>query len=81
MDHHISGSMDTSAFFVWINLGAVTRDGADDTKIMARLREKKVYVGAGYMHASEESGWFRMVFAHPKPIIQGLRRIAQALEI
>ncbi|KAB8279507.1 pyridoxal phosphate-dependent transferase [Aspergillus minisclerotigenes] len=71
-----------AAFFVWINLGAVTEDGASDTEIMARLREKKVYVGAGYMYASEEPGWFRMVFAHPTPILQeGLQRIAQALEI
>lgn len=71
-----------AAFFVWINLGAVTKDGANDTEIMARLREKKVYVGAGYMYASEKPGWFRMVFAHPTPILQeGLQRIAQALEI
>lgn len=70
-----------SAFFLWIQLGAVVADQqTTDDDILGKLHEHKVYIAAGYAYASEESGWFRMVFAHPTEVLQeGLRRMVQAL--
>lgn len=79
--HQIPYRQSNAAFFLWIRLGAATADRkATDDEILAKLRDQKVYIAAGYAYASEESGWFRMVFAHPRDILEeGLKRMLQAL--
>lgn len=54
---------------------------ASDDEILAKLRQCKVYLAAGYAYKSEESGWFRMVFAHPVYVLEeGLKRLIRALD-
>ncbi|KAJ5974677.1 aspartate aminotransferase [Penicillium waksmanii] len=67
--------------FLWILLGTATTDTkATDEEILAKLRDQRVYVAAGYAYASEESGWFCMAFAHPRDVLEeGLKRTLQAL--
>ncbi|CAI7624278.1 unnamed protein product [Penicillium pancosmium] len=79
--HRIPYCQSNAAFFLWIRLGAATADRkATDDEILAKLRNQKVYIAAGYAYASEESGWFRMVFAHPRDVLEeGLKRMLQAL--
>ncbi|KAJ5107102.1 hypothetical protein N7456_003777 [Penicillium angulare] len=81
--HEIPYSQCNATFFLWIRLGAVVKDpNTTDDEILAKLRNLKVYIAAGYAYASEERGWFRLVFAHPRPVLEeGLQRIAQALEL
>ena len=71
-----------AAFFLWVNLGAVVKDtGATDDGTLVKLRQHKVYLAAGYAYKSEESGWFRMVFAHPVYVLEeGLKRLVRALD-
>jgi bifunctional pyridoxal-dependent enzyme with beta-cystathionase and maltose regulon repressor activities len=79
--HRIPYCQSNAAFFLWIRLGAATADTkATDDEILAKLRDQRVYIAAGYAYASEESGWFRMVFAHPRDVLEeGLKRMLQAL--
>ncbi|KAI9933168.1 hypothetical protein MW887_007639 [Aspergillus wentii] len=71
-----------AAFFVWMNLGAKMKDRTTtDADILARLRREKVYIAPGSVYGAEESGWFRMVFAHPRSVLEeGLRRMVKAVE-
>ncbi|KAJ5279493.1 hypothetical protein N7478_004865 [Penicillium angulare] len=81
--HEIPYSKCNATFFLWIRLGAVVKDpNTTDDEVSAKLRKFKVYMAAGYAYASEERGWFRMVFAHPRPVLEeGLQRVAQALDL
>jgi len=82
-DHGIQYHKPNAAFFLWINLGAATKNSKlSDDEILTRLRAKKVYIAAGSAYASEETGWFRMVFAHPTNVLEeGFRRMVETLEI
>lgn len=79
--HKIPYREANAAFFLWIRLGAATVDKkATDDDILAKLQNHRVYIAAGYAYASEESGWFRLVFAHPRDVLEeGLKRMLQAL--
>lgn len=80
-DHQIPYRQANAAFFLWIRLGVATVESkTTDDEILAKLHNHRVYIAAGYAYASEESGWFRLVFAHPKYVLEeGLRRMLQAL--
>lgn len=71
-----------AAFFIWINLGAVAKDRtSSDKDILARLHKERVYIATGAIYASEEPGWFRMVFAHPQNVLEeGLNRMLRAIQ-
>lgn len=69
-----------AAFFIWINLGAVLKDVTPD-EIMARLRKNRIYIAAGEHYAAEEAGWFRLVFSHPKCVLEeGLKQMAVSIQ-
>lgn len=72
-----------AALFVWIYLGSVASDSAgSDSDILDNLRREKVYITAGSTYASEKPGWFRIVIAHPKHILdEGFKRIIQAISL
>lgn len=66
---------------MWINLGAIVKnpDMTDDA-LLSRLRQEGVYMTSGSTYACEEPGWFRVVMAHPRHVLQeGLRRMMLAL--
>ncbi|GFG27157.1 hypothetical protein IFM61606_07175 [Aspergillus udagawae] len=69
--HGIPYYKSNAAIFVWMNLAAVLRDKSiKDADILRELRSQKVYIAAGYAYASEEAGWFRMVFAHSQSVLE-----------
>jgi bifunctional pyridoxal-dependent enzyme with beta-cystathionase and maltose regulon repressor activities len=70
-----------AALFVWINLGAIVKDpNLTDEILLSRLRSEGVYMTSGATYASEEPGWFRMVIAHPRHVLEeGLSRMMRAL--
>ncbi|EYE98293.1 putative aspartate aminotransferase [Aspergillus ruber CBS 135680] len=74
-------SQSNAALFVWVHLGAVTRNrAATDGDILECLHREKVYVTSGLTYASEEPGWFRIVIAHPKHVLEeGFKRIVRAI--
>ncbi|KAJ5816978.1 aspartate aminotransferase [Penicillium robsamsonii] len=80
--HHIPYVESNAAFFVWMNLRAALKDrAATDKDILARLRKEKVYIAVGTAYAAEEVGWFRMVFAHPRNVLEeGLNRMLRAIQ-
>ncbi|KAJ5352360.1 hypothetical protein N7452_001334 [Penicillium brevicompactum] len=80
--HGIPYLESNAALFVWINLGSVFQDGlVTDEEILLKLRKEKVYIARGRIYASEEAGWFRMVFAHPKDVLEeGLNRMLRAVK-
>ncbi|PWY68365.1 aminotransferase [Aspergillus eucalypticola CBS 122712] len=79
-----------AAFFLWVNLGKRYRelhpeqttglgDGISD-KVMQLLLQRKVFLASGVLFGSEHSGWFRIVFTHPREYLEeALRRIVLAL--
>jgi aspartate/methionine/tyrosine aminotransferase len=51
------------------------------TEIMDTLMEKKVFLASGEAFGTDEEGWFRIVFAHPKEYLElGLQRIADVVK-
>ncbi|CAG7985264.1 unnamed protein product [Penicillium olsonii] len=80
-DHGIPYTQSNAALFVWVNLGAMTKGhGATDADILEILNREKVYVTSGLTYASEQPGWFRIVIAHPKHVLdEGLKRIFGAM--
>ncbi|GAQ44870.1 hypothetical protein AtubIFM56815_009359 [Aspergillus tubingensis] len=79
--HNIPYVECNAAFFIWLNLGALTKSRTTtDQDILARLRQEKVYIAPGSIYAAEETGWFRMVFAHPPHVLkEGLSRMIRAV--
>lgn len=79
--HNIPFQESNSALFIWANLAAVVKDGpVPDEEILSRLWAKRVYVTSGSTYASEREGWFRLVIAHPRHVLdEGLGRIVSAL--
>lgn len=90
---HIPGV--NAAFFVWVNLGKVFRDGIAAThgvalsnqgtaltaKVYERLMERKVFLVDGDAAGAEEPGWFRLVFTQPPELVsEAIKRIAAALK-
>ncbi|KAL4755788.1 pyridoxal phosphate-dependent transferase [Aspergillus foveolatus] len=70
-----------AALFVWIKLGAIVKDTEmTDDVLLSRLRKQGVYMTSGSTYACEEPGWFRVVMAHPRHVLEeGLRRMMRAL--
>ncbi|KAJ0418812.1 pyridoxal phosphate-dependent transferase [Aspergillus carlsbadensis] len=70
-----------AALFVWINLGAIVKDPEmTDDVLLSRLRLEGVYMTSGATYACEEPGWFRVVMAHPRRVLEeGLKRMMRAL--
>ncbi|KAJ5991942.1 hypothetical protein N7451_007666 [Penicillium sp. IBT 35674x] len=78
-----------AGFFLWINLGkkylqshheAAEQEIELTELIFQKLLEKKVYVAHGIAYGSENPGWFRVVFAHPRPWLEeAMRRILDAI--
>lgn len=64
-----------------MKLGAIVEDRtATDQEILMKLRKERVYIASGTIYASEETGWFRMVFAHPQHVLEeGLNRMLRAI--
>jgi 1-aminocyclopropane-1-carboxylate synthase len=51
-----------------------------DEAIMEKLLAKKVFIASGADFGSEEPGWFRIVFTHPRVYLEeGLKRMIDAL--
>ncbi|RAL02992.1 putative aminotransferase [Aspergillus ibericus CBS 121593] len=79
-----------AAFFLWVNLGKKYRElHPEETanlgdeisdKVMQLLLQRKVFLASGFLFGSEKSGWFRIVFTHPREYLEeALRRIVLAL--
>jgi aspartate/methionine/tyrosine aminotransferase len=52
----------------------------DDETITRKLLAKKVFIASGAAFGSEEPGWFRIVFTHPRTYLEeGLKRMIEAL--
>lgn len=48
---------------------------------MQRLMAKKVFIANGEAFATEEPGWFRVVFSQPRAYVaEGLKRMVTAFE-
>jgi bifunctional pyridoxal-dependent enzyme with beta-cystathionase and maltose regulon repressor activities len=64
-----------------VNLSSVgNRQSFNDDYILALLRQKKLYITSAMAYRNEEPGWFRMVIAHPKSVLdEGLKRLLEAL--
>ena len=79
--HGIPYQEANAALFLMVNLGAVVPDRSlNDGGITTLLRENKVYITAGSGYRAEQPGWFRVVIAHPKSVLdEGLKRIIQAI--
>jgi bifunctional pyridoxal-dependent enzyme with beta-cystathionase and maltose regulon repressor activities len=80
--HDVPYLESNAAFFIWVNLSAAIQgDTTTDQEILSRLRNEKVYIAIGTAYASEEAGWFRLVFAHPANVLEeGLNRMLRALK-
>ena len=51
-----------------------------DDAIIQRLMRKKVFIAKGTDFGGEDSGWFRIVFTHPKSYLElALNRMIEAL--
>lgn len=78
-EHGIPYQQSNAALFVWTRLGDVMK-GQDDDTILRRLRAEKVYLTSGATSAAEEQGWFRIVMAHPRVVLdEGLKRILHVI--
>ena len=79
--HGIPYQKSNASLFLMVNLAAVVQDKLlNDDDILSLLRMKKVYVTSGASFRSEQSGWFRVVIAHPYNMLdEGLKRIVDAL--
>ncbi|CAG8058383.1 unnamed protein product [Penicillium olsonii] len=82
-NHGIPYLESNAGLFVWMNIGAAVQgDPITDHEVVERLRKEKVYIATGAVYASEETGWFRMVFAHPKDVLEeGLNRLLRAIDV
>ena len=81
-NHGIPCQKSNATLSIWANLRAAIKDDSiKDDDILRRLREQMVYITSGEGYQSEQPGWFRIVFAHPKPTLdEGLRRIIRTLK-
>lgn len=82
-----------AAFFLWVDLkplfskvatqGERSKQGKElSAAIMERLMGEKVFVANGEAFASEEPGWFRVVFSQPRRYVEeGLKRIIKAFAV
>ncbi|CAI7632653.1 unnamed protein product, partial [Penicillium viridicatum] len=78
-----------AAFFMWLNLGKIYRklypeisENEDvGEKVMQQLLEQRVCLTSGATLGSEQDGWFRIVFSHPRAYLnEALQRIIAALK-
>ncbi|OJJ44445.1 hypothetical protein ASPZODRAFT_71597 [Penicilliopsis zonata CBS 506.65] len=78
-----------AAFFLWVNLGRKYREihphtsENEDTgeKVMQLLLQHKVFLASGALFGSEQNGWFRIVFSHPREYLrEAMRRIIDAVK-
>ncbi|CAF9940925.1 hypothetical protein IMSHALPRED_002227 [Imshaugia aleurites] len=91
--HHIPySSKVNAAFFLWVDLKPLFSKVATEEErkkqgkdlsgaIMQRLMAKKVFIANGEAFATEEPGWFRVVFSQPRAYVaEGLKRMVTAFE-
>ncbi|KAM6512079.1 hypothetical protein FALCPG4_017065 [Fusarium falciforme] len=80
-EHEIPYRTSNASLFLMVNLSAmVPSQSVTDDDILALLRKEKVYAISGTAYRSEEPGWFRVVIAHPKYVLdEGLKRMLRAL--
>ncbi|KAJ5119730.1 hypothetical protein N7448_010399 [Penicillium atrosanguineum] len=78
-----------AAFFLWVNLGKKYRELHPDVsededlgeQVMQQLLNHRVFLASGALFGSEKSGWFRIVFSHPRDYLEeAMKRIIIALE-
>lgn len=71
-----------AGYFLWIDLSPYLPPATKDAEPMMpervlaqRLLDAGIYLATGEKFASEDVGWFRVVFTHEKAILEeGLRR-------
>ena len=57
-----------------------TQKASTPSQIMDALMEKKIFLASGEAFGSDDPGWFRIVFAHPKDYLGlGLERMLDAV--
>ncbi|WAO96908.1 Aminotran-1-2 domain-containing protein [Fusarium falciforme] len=80
-EHEIPYRTSNASLFLMVHLSAmVPSQSVTDDDILALLRKEKVYAISGTAYRSEEPGWFRVVIAHPKYVLdEGLKRMLRAL--
>jgi bifunctional pyridoxal-dependent enzyme with beta-cystathionase and maltose regulon repressor activities len=55
-------------------------NASNSSRIMGALMEKKIFLASGEAFGSDEPGWFRIVFAHPRDYLSlGLERMLEAI--
>ncbi|KAF4467806.1 aspartate aminotransferase [Fusarium albosuccineum] len=81
-EHGIPYRKSNASLFLMVNLSAIAPNrSVTDDDIITLLKKEKVHFtsGTGY-YRSEETGWFRVVIAHPKYVLdEGLKRMLRAL--
>ncbi|KAH7006589.1 aspartate aminotransferase [Fusarium venenatum] len=79
--HGIPYRKSNASLFLMVNLTAAAHHQvASDDDILALLRKENVHITSASGYRSEDSGWFRLVIAHPQHVLdEGLKRILQAL--
>lgn len=79
----------SAAFFFWVDLGTAyakaqglgESTAAVEEELNTKLLARRVFVAKGSTFAAEEPGWFRIVFAYDRDILEeGLRRIIEVIE-
>ncbi|EWY89502.1 hypothetical protein FOYG_10326 [Fusarium oxysporum NRRL 32931] len=80
-EHGIAYRESNASLFLMANLSFVgNRRFSNDDYILALLRRKKLYLTSAMAYRNEEPGWFRIVIAHPKSVLdEGLKRLLEAL--
>ncbi|EWG42653.1 hypothetical protein FVEG_04406 [Fusarium verticillioides 7600] len=80
-EHGIVYTESNASLFLMVNLSSVgNRRFSNDDYILGLLRQKKLYVTSATAYRNEEPGWFRIVIAHPKSVLdEGLKRLVEAL--
>ncbi|KAF5677489.1 aspartate aminotransferase [Fusarium circinatum] len=80
-EHGIAYRESNASLFLMVTLSFVgDRQFSNDDNILALLRRKKLYLTSAMAYRSEEPGWFRIVIAHPKSVLdEGLKRLLEAL--
>ena len=79
--HRIPYHKSNAGLFAWANLkAAMNNQEMTDGEVLDRLRAEKVYLTSGSTYASEEAGWFRIVIANPRHVLdEGLKRMLRAI--
>ncbi|KAF8439183.1 pyridoxal phosphate-dependent transferase [Terfezia claveryi] len=78
-----------AGFFLWVDLSFALEkpeDGGEpgvieDNKLNKKILDGKVYLATTMGFQGEKTGWFRVTFSHPKPLLMlGLKRLLKTLK-